>query len=90
MSAAGVTSTFCTVSPLICMPRILRRDLLRLGGRLGELDAARLAAAARVHLRLHDDGAADTACAIASASSGVVATSPGGIGTPSARRISFA
>ena len=25
MSAAGVTSTFCTVSPLICMPRIGRR-----------------------------------------------------------------
>ena len=37
------------------------RGLLRLLGRLHDLDAAGLAAAARVHLRLHHDGAADVA-----------------------------
>src|SRR6185503_2513188 len=36
----------------------LRGELLRLGGSLRELDAARLAAAAGVHLRFHHDGAA--------------------------------
>ena len=42
------------------MPIICAGDLLRLLGRLGELDAAALAAAARVDLRLDDDRAAET------------------------------
>ena len=41
------------------MPRILLAISSRLRGRLGELHAARLAAAAGVHLRLHDDRAAE-------------------------------
>jgi hypothetical protein len=36
-------------------------ELLRFVGRLGELDAAALAAAARMDLRLHDDDAATEA-----------------------------
>ena len=60
MSAAGVTSTFWTVRPLICS-RGSSRALARFLGRLGELHAARLAAAAGVHLRLHDHRAAELA-----------------------------
>ena len=40
------------------MPSISRGELLGLVGRLGELDAAALAAAAGVDLRLDDDDAA--------------------------------
>ena len=82
MSAAGVTSTLSHGEPLDLHAEDLRRDLPRLGRRLGELHAARLAAAARVHLRLHDHGAADTSARVASAWAGVVATSPGGTGMP--------
>ena len=45
--------------PLDLHAEDLARDLLRLRRRLRELDAARLAAAAGVHLRLHDHRAAD-------------------------------
>ena len=83
MSAAGVTSTFCTVRPLICMPRIFVRDLLRLGRRLARASRRPPCRGRRRAPAPSRRPCRRTACAIASASSGVVATSPGGIGTPS-------
>ena len=61
--------------------------------RLDDLDAAALAASARVNLGLdHHGGVAfpNRALAALSASSSVVAISPSGTGTPYFRRISFA
>ena len=40
------------------LPEDLAREVLRLGRRLRDLDAARLPASAGVHLRLHDDDVA--------------------------------
>ena len=64
------------------MPRIFVAFSLRLLGRLGELDAARLAAAAGVHLRLDHDRAAELLRDRLGLARACVATSPGGIGTP--------
>ena len=57
MLAAGAISTRLTVRPLISMPEDRLGVLLGLVGRLGELDAAGLAAAAGLDLRLDDDDA---------------------------------
>ena len=63
--------------------------LLGLVGRLGELDAAGLAATACLHLGLDDDDAASCSAA-ALASSGVVATMPFVTGTSCLAKSSFA
>ena len=76
------------------MPRIFLASSSASLGALRELDAAALAAAAGVDLRLDDDNriaAAEKSCfAAASASSSVVAISPAGTATPYFRRISLA
>ena len=63
------------------MPRIFSASSCGLVGILGELDAAALAAAAGVDLRLDDDAAAER-LAISRASSGLAVTSPRGTATP--------
>src|SRR5687767_9809262 len=89
MSDASVTSTFSTVRPLICMPRM--------ADAFSRASAASLASFTPPALPRPPacTCAFTTTCfpiraAICCTSSGVVATSPGGIGTPRARRISFA
>ena len=63
--------------PMICCGRCL--GLVRVGR---ELDAAALAAAAGVDLRLDDDGHAELGRDGARLRAGVVATRPRGTGTP--------
>ena len=60
----------------------LARELLGLLRRLRELDAAALAAAAGVNLRLDDDDVAAEAAAAARRLRALKATSPRGTGTP--------
>ena len=67
------------------------RELLGFVGRLGELDAAALAAAAGVNLRLDDDDAAAEAPGDRRrASAALNATSPRGTGTPWRARMALA
>ena len=74
--------------PLMSSPRMSRRLLLGVGGILGELDAAGLAAAAGQHLRLDDDRAAERRAA-ARASSGESARRPSETGMPTRRKSSL-
>ena len=63
--------------PLMSIPRMLPACVADLVGVVGELDAAGLAAAADLHLGLHDDGVAGPVRPRATASSTVSATPPG-------------
>ena len=69
MSLASVTSTRCTVWPLMSSPRMAGGLLPRLVGRLGQLDAAGLAPATGLHLRLDHDRRCRARRAAAAASS---------------------
>ena len=71
------------------MPRIWRGDLLRFLRALDNLDAAALAAAAGVDLRLDDADRATEPPAMAPASAADVVISPRGIGTPYGARIAL-
>ncbi len=89
ISAAGATSTLCTVRPLICMPRILEAISFASAGvfasftppALPRPPACTCAFTTTVPPNLR---------AISSACCGVVAISPGGTGMPCRRKISFA
>ena len=65
-------------------------ELSRFLGGLRELHAAGLASSAGVNLRLDDYRRRRTFARLLPLRSGVVATSPGGIGMPYFRKISFA
>ena len=85
------TITWCTVWPLMSMPRIAAACSAASSGVVGQLDAAGLAAAADLHLRLDDDRAAPSRSAAARASSGGGRRpSPASTGTPCAANSSCA
>ena len=74
-----------------CMPRIFSAAACASSGALDDLDAAALAAAAGVDLRLDDDGAAAEPLGDGRrASAALTMTSPCGTGTPYFARIAFA
>ncbi len=59
MSEACSIQTISTMWPLMSMPRMFAGVVAHLVGVVGELDAARLAAAADLHLGLDDHRVAD-------------------------------
>ena len=81
MSAASVTSTFSTVSPLMSMPRIACA-FSRAAAGVGQNFTPPALPRPPTCTCAFTMTALPTRCAMASACSGVVATSPGGIGTP--------
>ena len=89
MSAATVTSTFSTVSPLIFMPRIAVAFSFASAGVLQNFTPPALPRPPACTCAFTITGRPNFV-AMASACAGVVATSPGGIVTPKRRRISFA
>src|SRR5688572_24603903 len=83
MSAAGTTSTLCTVSPLICMPRIAVACAFASAASLPSLTPPALPRPPVWTCALTTT-VPPSRLAIASTSAGVAATSPSGVGTPAA------
>jgi hypothetical protein len=85
ISAAGTTSTLCTVSPLICIPRIFEAISAVSAGVLASFTPPALPRppACTWAFTTTTDSSRRLS---ASASLGVAATSPSGIGTPAALR----
>ena len=89
ISSAGVTRTLWTVSPLISMPRIFSACARASAGVLASFTPPALPRPPACTWAFTTT-VPPSFFAIASASAGVVATSPGGTGMPAARKISFA
>ncbi len=96
VSSISSRCTFLPSGPVWCvtsfMPEHLGRELAGFFGRLGDLDAAALAAAAGMNLRFDDDAGGAVAqqpCAASSASSRVSTICPRGTATPYFDRMAF-